>query len=39
MEFLLVLHMSHTTCCHNFLVTDEQIGTVSVKTNQNEGEH
>ena len=32
---ILVLHMSNTTCCHNFLINDEPIGTVSVMTNQN----
>ena len=31
--------MSNTTCCHNFLINDEPIGTVSVMTNQNAGKH
>ena len=39
LELILVLHMSHTTCCHIFLINDERIGTVSVMTNQNAGKY
>ena len=31
--------MSHTTCCHIFLINDERTGTVSVMTNQNAGKY
>ena len=38
-ELKLVLYMSHATYCHDLLINVEQIGTVSVVTDQKAGKH